>query len=81
VYLLGEDLLYDGRVLGDAADDLRGGGGIAGVEEAGLLPQHGLQVQAPDPPHLPLARPAPAVAFCVRPLFHQKQANVRSQEF
>ena len=25
VHLLGEDLLYDGRVLGDAADDLRGG--------------------------------------------------------
>jgi len=52
-----------GGVLGDAVDDLRGGG-LLRVEEARLLPQDGLQVQVPDPQHLPLARPAPAVPFC-----------------
>lgn len=62
-YLLAEDLLDEGRVLGDAVDDLRGGG-LLGVEEAHLLSQDGLQVQVPDPQHLPLARPAPAVPFC-----------------
>jgi len=53
-----------GGVLGDAVYDLRGGGLILRVEEARLLPQDGLQVQVPDPQHLPLARPAPAVPFC-----------------
>ena len=62
-YLLAEDLLDERRVLGDAVDDLRGGG-LLRVEEAHLLPQDGLQVQVPDPQHLPLARPAPAVPFC-----------------
>ena len=63
-YLLAEDLLDVGGVLGDAVYDLRGGGLILRVEEARLLPQDGLQVQVPDPQHLPLARPAPAVPFC-----------------
>ena len=64
LHLLAEDLLDVGGVLGDAVYDLRGGGLILRVEEARLLPQDGLQVQVPDPQHLPLARPAPAVPFC-----------------
>lgn len=62
-YLLAEDLLDVGGVLGDAVYDLRRGG-LLRVEEARFLPQDGLQVQVPDPQHLPLARPAPAVPFC-----------------
>jgi len=63
LHLLAEDLLDVGGVLGDAVYDLRGGG-LLRVEEARFLPQDGLQVQVPDPQHLPFARPAPAVPFC-----------------
>lgn len=73
-YLLAEDLLDEGGVLGDAVDDLRGGG-LPRVEEANLLPQDGLQVQVPDPQHLPLARPAPAIPFCSHWFTKQRSAS------
>jgi hypothetical protein len=63
-HLLANGVLDEKRVGGDAEDDVAGA--RVGVEEAHVLPQHGLQVPPPQRAHLALAGVHPARNLCTR---------------